>query len=95
MEKGYVNVMEEIVVTLVTILMAGPEYQAFCHCKACRNEIIALSLNNLPTHYVSTEVSRKNAYDALNTPENLKWINKRLIKAIYTVGKYSKNHNPS
>ncbi|MEH6944017.1 late competence development ComFB family protein [Bacillus sp. JJ722] len=91
MVKDYVNVMEEIVVTLVKILMAGPEYQTFCHCESCRNEIIAMSLNNLPTHYVTTDEARKHAYDALNTPENLKWINKRIIKAIYAVGKYSKH----
>ncbi|WP_019243742.1 MULTISPECIES: late competence development ComFB family protein [Bacillus] len=93
MERNYVNVMEEIVATLVTILLTGPEYQTFCHCDKCRTEVIVLSLNNLPNHYVSDEESRKNAYDQLNTPENLKWINKRIISAIYTVGKYPKHGN--
>lgn len=91
MGKEYVNVMEEIVVTLVTVLMVGPEYQTFCRCNVCRNEIIVLSLNNLPSHYVVSEEARKNAYEQLNTKENLKWINKKIIQAIYAVGKYPKH----
>lgn len=93
MEKNFVNVMEEIVVTLVTILLTGPEYQTFCRCEKCRDEIIVLSLNNLPNHYVSEESTRKHVYDQLNTPENLKWINKRIINAIHTVGKYPNHGN--
>jgi len=88
MGKDYTNVMEEIVETFVTVLLVGPEYQTFCNCESCRNEIIALSLNNLPTHYVATNQARQNAYNQLNKPENLKWINKKIINAIHMVSKY-------
>lgn len=91
MDNGFVNVMEEIVTTLVTILMASPDYQTFCQCKKCRNDIIALSLNALPCHYVTTEDGRKRVFEQLNTNENRRWINKRIISAIHTVGKFPKH----
>lgn len=91
MDNDYVNVMEEIVSTLVTVLMVGPEYQTFCHCSKCRNDIIALSLNTLPCHYVTTKESRIKVFEMLNTVENRRWINKRLISAIHVVGKYPKH----
>ena len=62
MEKGYINVMEEVVATLVNVYMMSPDYQTFCHCQKCRNDIIAISLNNLPTHYVTTEDGRSNCF---------------------------------
>jgi competence protein ComFB len=80
--------MEEIVSTLVTVLMMSPEYQTFCHCPKCRNDIIALSLNALPCHYVTTNEGRAYIFEMLNTVENRNWINKRIISAIHTVGKY-------
>ncbi|MFE8699548.1 late competence development ComFB family protein [Cytobacillus sp. FJAT-54145] len=89
--KGYVNVMEEIVNALVTMLMVGHEYQTFCKCDKCRNDMIALALNNLPSHYVTSEDGRKIVYEKLNTTENRKWINKRIISAIHVVGKYPKH----
>lgn len=55
MEREYTNVMEEIVVTWVQVLMSGMEYQTFCSCRKCKNDIITLSLNNLPNYYVTTE----------------------------------------
>lgn len=91
MEKDYINVMEEIVSTLVNMLMVSPDYQTFCQCSKCRNEIISLSLNSLPSHYVTTEEGRKMIFEQLNTIENRKWINKRIISAIHTVGKYPKH----
>ncbi|MFJ7682855.1 late competence development ComFB family protein [Peribacillus butanolivorans] len=92
MEREYTNVMEEIVVTWVQILMAGMEYQTFCSCNKCKNDIITLSLNALPNYYVTTEEGRKRIFENLNTDENRKWINKRLISAIHVVGKFPK-HN--
>lgn len=89
--KGYVNVMEEIVIALVTMSMVGTEYQTFCKCTKCQNDIIALSLNNLPSHYVTTDSGRKRVYETLNTVENRKWINKKIINAIHVVGKYPKH----
>ncbi|PLR75707.1 competence protein ComFB [Bacillus sp. V3-13] len=83
--------MEEMVTTIVNVLMLGPEYQTFCKCQKCRNDIIALSLNNLPNHYVTTEAGRKQVFEQLNTLENRKWINKRIINAIHVVSKYPKH----
>ncbi|WP_233522649.1 late competence development ComFB family protein [Peribacillus glennii] len=88
MEKDYVNVMEEIVYTIVNFLMSGTEYQTFCKCAKCRRDIIALSLNKLPSHYVTTDEGRNRIYEQLNTPENRQWINKRIISAIHVIGKY-------
>jgi competence protein ComFB len=91
MEKGYTNVMEELVATLVTVLMHGHEYQTFCQCQKCINDIIVLSLNTLPSHYVTTAEGRKIVYEQLNTKDNIRWINKRIISAIHVVGKYPKH----
>ncbi|WP_233522944.1 late competence development ComFB family protein [Peribacillus saganii] len=88
MEREYINVMEELVVTIVNYLMTGPEYQTFCKCEKCRKDIIALSLNTLPNHYVTTAEGRERIIEQLNTTENRKWINKRIISAIHVVGKY-------
>lgn len=82
------NVMEEIVQSLVRVLMRGTEYQTFCKCPQCELDIIALSLNTLPTHYVTTEKGRKAVFERMNTLENLEWINKRIIHSIHVVGKY-------
>ncbi len=92
MEKGFINVMEEIVTTLVNVIMMSPDYQTFCHCRQCRNDIIALSLNNLPTHYVTRDEGREFVFEQLNREENRKWLNKKIIQAIHVVGKYPK-HN--
>ncbi|MBT2640925.1 late competence development ComFB family protein [Bacillus sp. ISL-41] len=83
--------MEEVVSTLVNVLMMSPDYQTFCNCQKCRNDIIAISLNTLPSHYVTTEDGRKMVYEQLNTQENRTWINKRIISAIHLVGKYPKH----
>ncbi|HYK72558.1 MAG TPA: late competence development ComFB family protein [Pseudoneobacillus sp.] len=93
MEQDYVNVMEELVSTLVKVLMLGTEYQTFCQCQKCLNDIVALSLNTLPSHYVTTEEGRKRVFEQLNTIENRKWINKRIISAIHLVGKYPQHNS--
>lgn len=91
MNINYVNVMEEVVSTLVNVLMMSPDYQTFCNCQKCRNDIIAISLNTLPSHYVTTEDGRKMVFEQLNTRDNRTWINKRIISAIHLVGKYPKH----
>ena len=91
MDREYTNVMEEIVVTWVQILMSGKEYQTFCPCRKCRTDIITLSLNTLPNYYVTTEEGRDRTFAKLNTEENRRWINKRIISAIHVVGKYPKH----
>lgn len=91
MDKGFYNVMEEVLTTLVNVLMMSPDYQTFCHCQKCRNDIISLSLNNLPSHYVTSEEGRNWVFEYLNREENRKWINKKIIQAIHIVGKYPKH----
>ncbi|WP_237458265.1 late competence development ComFB family protein [Pontibacillus yanchengensis] len=92
MSKEIVNVMEELASSIVTVMLMSPDYQTFCKCEKCRRDILALSLNTLPTHYVTTEGGRQQAYEQLNTNDNRKWINKRIISAIHVVGRYPK-HN--
>ncbi|WP_391204887.1 late competence development ComFB family protein [Psychrobacillus sp. L4] len=82
------NVMEEIVRSIVTMLMRGTEYQTFCKCAQCEMDIIALSLNTLPAHYVTTEQGRNSVFERMNSRENLEWINKRIIQSIHVIGKY-------
>lgn len=91
MNKDFVNVMEELVVTLVDFSLMGTDYQTFCKCSKCRSDIIALSLNTLPSHYVTTQDGRNMTFERLNTNENRKWINKRIISSIHLVGKYPKH----
>jgi competence protein ComFB len=90
-KRGYRNIMEEIVETFVDILMAGPEYQTFCKCKSCRNDIIALSLNSLPPQYATNQEIRTIAFNKFNEPDMRKWVNKRIISSIYIVSKYPKH----
>ncbi|WP_328130045.1 hypothetical protein [Peribacillus frigoritolerans] len=49
-------------------------------------------MNNLPNYYyVTTEVGRIRIFGNLNTEENRKWINKRIINAIHVVGQFPKH----
>ncbi|MDR4928106.1 MULTISPECIES: late competence development ComFB family protein [Peribacillus] len=48
-------------------------------------------MNNLPNFYVTTEEGRKRIFGNLNTEENRKWINKRIINVIHVVGQYPKH----
>lgn len=91
MDREYINAMEEIVSTWVQILMSGIEYQTFCKCNKCKYDVITLSLNNLPNYYVTTDEGREKVFKELNTEENRRWINKRIISAIHVVGKYPKH----
>ena len=91
MDREYINVMEEIVSAWVQILMSGSEYQIFCKCNKCKYDIITLGLNNLPNYYVTTDEGREKVFKELNTEENRRWINKRIISAIHVVGKYPKH----
>ncbi|KYG89645.1 late competence development ComFB family protein [Metasolibacillus sp. FSL H7-0170] len=86
------NVTEEIVRGLVRFLLYGVEYQTFCHCERCEMNIVAEALNNLPPHYVTSNVARAEAFNVLNTPQNIETINKEIIRAIYEVGQ-DFNHN--
>lgn len=87
-----VNVTEEIVYGLVKFLLHSPEYQTFCHCESCEAEITASVLNNLPAYYITSSKARDEAFNKLNTPENIELVNKQIIHAIHLVGK-KPNHN--
>lgn len=91
MDRPYLNVMEEIVETLVNIAMLGPDYGMFCKCQKCRTDIVALTLNTLPSHYVTSDDTRTTVFEQLNKPEQRRWINKRITSSIYVVGKYPKH----
>lgn len=87
-----VNVTEEIVSGLVSFMLRGPEYQAFCNCKVCETDVVAITLNALPPKYVSNPKMRDAAFKELNTPENIEMINREIIRAIYIVARKPK-HN--
>ncbi|MFC0522172.1 late competence development ComFB family protein [Pontibacillus salicampi] len=92
MERKIVNVMEDLASSLITVMLTSPEYQLFCKCEQCRMDILAYSLNNLPSHYVSTKEGKERAFEQLNTNQHRRWINKRIIHAIHVVGKYPKHY---
>ena len=88
-----VNVTEEIVRGLVGFLLHGTGYQTFCRCNQCQMDIIAVALNALPPKYVTSNESRDAAFAQLNTPENIREVNKQIIHAIHMVGKYPRHKN--
>ncbi|WP_042478848.1 late competence development ComFB family protein [Bacillus ndiopicus] len=78
-----INVTEEIVRGLVRFLLNGVEYQTFCNCELCEMNIIATALNNLPPKYVTSDITRAEAFKILKTPHNIEAVNKEIIHAIY------------
>lgn len=88
-----VNVTEEIVRGLVSFLLHGTEYQTFCHCNQCEMDIMAITLNALPSKYVTSSEARNVAFGQLNTPESIEEINKQIIRAIHIVGRNPRHKN--
>ena len=86
-ETDIVNVTEEIVRGLVSFMLQSPEYQMFCHCKECELEVVAMTLNTLPSKYVVSKAARNNAFEYFNRPENIEYINKQIIRALHVVSK--------
>ena len=86
-EPVLVNVTEEIVRGLVSFMLHSPDYQTFCHCKECELEAVAIALNILPSKYVVSTESRNIAFERVNRPENIEYINKQIIKALHEVDK--------
>ena len=85
------NVMEEIVSGLVSFMLHSPDYQTFCRCDQCALEVEALALNSLPPKYVASEEARNAAFEQINRPENIEFVNKQIIKALHAVSK-NPNH---
>lgn len=90
-EPIFINVTEEIVRGLVSFLLRGPEYQTFCKCKTCELDTVALTLNALPSKYVTSMESRDRAFLMMNTPEYIELINKEIIHALHVVNKYPRH----
>ena len=86
-----VNVTEEIVRGLVSFLLRGPEYQTFCKCETCELDTAALTLNALPSKYVTSMEARDEAFKEMNTPESIERINKEIIHALHVVNKYPRH----
>lgn len=90
-EPVLMNVTEEIVSGLVSFMLRSPDYQTFCHCKQCELDIVALALNALPSKYVVSTKSRDAAFEQVNRPEHIEYINKQIIRAVHIVSK-NPNH---
>lgn len=90
-EPGLVNVTEEIVRGLVSFMLQSPGYQTFCHCKKCELDVVAMALNTLSSKYVVTTEARNAAFEQINSPENIEYINKQIIQALHAVSK-QRNH---
>lgn len=90
--KAYYNVMEEIVPTLIHVMMYSPEYQTYCHCDQCLTDIIALTLNSLPPRYVTNDQTRDMIINLYKKDYMKKSLYKHIINSIHIVGK-NPNHN--
>ena len=86
-EPVLVNVTEEIVRGLVSLMLQSPSYQTFCHCKECELDVVAMALNTLSSKYVVSTEARNAAFEQINSPENIEYINKQIIQSIHVVSK--------
>ena len=86
-ETDLINVTEEIVRGLVSFMLQSPEYQIFCDCKECELDVVAMTLNTLPSRYVVSNAARNYEFDQYNRPENIEKINKQIIWALHVVSK--------
>lgn len=55
MSVEYHNLMEDIVLQHVDAMM---ESSGGCCCDICKSDVIALTLNHLPPHYVASDMGR-------------------------------------
>ncbi|WLD94018.1 late competence development ComFB family protein [Alkalihalobacillus sp. AL-G] len=90
--KQFYNVMEEIVPTIVKVLLNSPDYQTVCRCEKCTVDIIALSLNSIPARYVTSDDKRNLVYELFGKPFMREMLNKHIIGAIHVVRK-NPNHD--
>lgn len=51
--EGIKNYTEDIVELMLDTVLE--QYEGICKCDCCRRDVVAIALNNLPTHYGSTE----------------------------------------
>lgn len=86
-DRPYKNVLEEIIPTLVNVMLYSTDFQTYCHCNSCRTNIIVQTLNALPPRYVSNGEQRKIFFDLYNKPYMRKQLNQEIVRSIYRVGK--------
>ncbi|MGM7700100.1 late competence development ComFB family protein [Pseudalkalibacillus sp. Hm43] len=92
MAKEYFNVLEEIIPTLVTVMLNSPDYQTVCRCQKCSVDIIALTLNSVPPRYVTSDEKREIIFRLYNQSFMRTTLNKHIISAIHVVRK-NPNHD--
>lgn len=85
------NVMEEIVPTLVKVMMHSPSYQTYCHCEHCIKDISALTLNTIKPRYVTSSDKRTLIIQLYKNDYMIEALNKHIIHAIHVVGQ-NPNH---
>ena len=81
------NITKTITRIFIEIKLNEPEYQRYCHCAKCVNDILAYSLTYLPTYYSRTDSERHNIFEIIKQEKTIKNINKQIIHAIYKVAK--------
>lgn len=92
MAKEYFNVLEEIVPTVVNVMLNSPDYQTVCRCQKCTVDIIALTLNSVPPRYVTDAEKRDIIFRLYNQNFMRTTLNKHIISAIHVVRK-NPNHD--
>ncbi|WP_349409542.1 late competence development ComFB family protein [Pseudalkalibacillus sp. SCS-8] len=92
MAKEYYNVLEEIVPTVVNVLLNSPDYQTVCRCRTCTTDIIALTLNSIPPRYITSPEKREIVFRLFNQNFMRTMLNKHIISAIHIVRK-NPNHD--
>jgi competence protein ComFB len=92
MAKEYFNVLEEIVPTVVNVMLNSPDYQTICRCQKCTVDIIALTLNSVPPRYVTDIEKRDIIFRLYNQNFMRTTLNKHIISSIHVVRK-NPNHD--
>lgn len=50
-----INYMEEVVKRYLNKILSDPEYVSVCNCDYCKEDIMAMALNNLKPFYITTK----------------------------------------
>lgn len=87
MERPFYNVLEEIIPTLVNVMLYSADFQTYCSCEDCRVRIVVQTLNALPPRYVLNEDQRTIFIDLYNKSYMREKLNQEIIRSIYRVGK--------
>ena len=77
-----VNMMEEMVALRIDAVLGKAD---ICKCDQCRNDVMALSLNQLPPRYVSRVSGNVFTSFSLNTDQGQAQVLTSLMRAVETV----------